>query len=114
MRLQADGLDADVRAAPAGPFPQLGIDVQECLVTLIAFVVPLQLLISVLGFLAWERTSSAGQGAGRRYTALTDRLSRDGRERLRRSPALTARPAPGSVRPEARIRDRVRPAGRSG
>ena len=23
---------------------------------------------------AWERTSSAGQGAGRRYTALTDRL----------------------------------------
>jgi hypothetical protein len=26
------------------------------------------------GHSAWERTSSAGQGAGRRYTALTDRL----------------------------------------
>jgi hypothetical protein len=26
------------------------------------------------GHSAWERTSSAGQGAGRRYTAFTDRL----------------------------------------
>jgi hypothetical protein len=26
------------------------------------------------GHPAWERTSSTGQGAGRRYTALTDRL----------------------------------------
>jgi len=26
------------------------------------------------GHSAWERTSSAGQGAGHRYTALTDRL----------------------------------------
>ena len=26
------------------------------------------------GHSAWARTSSAGQGAGRRYTALTDRL----------------------------------------
>jgi hypothetical protein len=26
------------------------------------------------GHSAWERTSSAGRGAGRRYTALTDRL----------------------------------------
>jgi hypothetical protein len=29
---------------------------------------------ATIGHSAWERTSSAGQGAERRYTALTDRL----------------------------------------
>jgi exodeoxyribonuclease V alpha subunit len=55
------------------------------------------------------------QGAGRRYTALTERLQQ-GRAR---TVAAVSRPwdgrlQPVPVRPEQRIRDRVRPAGRSG
>jgi nicotinamide mononucleotide adenylyltransferase len=55
------------------------------------------------------------QGAGRRYTALTERLQQ-GRAR---PVAAVSRPWDGRlhqvpVEPEERIRDRVRPAGRSG
>jgi exodeoxyribonuclease V alpha subunit len=55
------------------------------------------------------------QGAGRRYTALTQRL----RPRRRRTVAAVSRPGDGRlqpvpVEPEERIRDRVRPVGRSG
>jgi exodeoxyribonuclease V alpha subunit len=55
------------------------------------------------------------QGAGRRYTALTERLQQ-GRAR---TVAAVSRPWDGQlqqvpVEPEERIRDRVRPAGRSG
>jgi exodeoxyribonuclease V alpha subunit len=55
------------------------------------------------------------QGAGRRYTALTERLQQ-GRAR---TVAAVSRPWDGRlqqvpVEPEERIRDRVRPAGRSG
>jgi len=54
-------------------------------------------------------------GAGRRYTALTERLQQ-GRAR---TVAAVSRPWDGRlhqvpVEPEERIRDRVRPAGRSG
>ncbi len=55
------------------------------------------------------------QGAGRRYTALTERLQ----QARARTVAAVSRPWDGQlqrvpVEPEKRIRDRVRPAGRSG
>jgi len=55
------------------------------------------------------------QGAGRRYTALTERLQ----QARARTVAAVSRPRDGQlqrvpVEPEKRTRDRVRPAGRSG
>jgi hypothetical protein len=55
------------------------------------------------------------QGAGRRYTALTERLQ----QRRARTVAAVSRPWDGRLQQvpvelKERIRDRVRPAGRSG
>jgi nicotinamide mononucleotide adenylyltransferase len=55
------------------------------------------------------------QGAGRRYTALTERLQ----QRRARTVAVVSRPWDGQLQQvpvelRERVRDRVRPAGRSG